>query len=250
MKTFPREWLRRAGGAACSWLAPSRRATQGRVPAGDSGPKGEIQSEVAVHGKLQPGEFRCHFPVAFYCLCALSLAGAGCRKEMWQQPKYKPLDMSEFYNDSMSARPLIEGTVAVGEFHTNESFYTGLVGTNLVTQFPLQITPDVLRRGQERYDIYCAVCHGPGGDGDGMIVQRGFPHPPSYHIERLRRAPIGHFYRVITKGYGVMYPYASRVPPEDRWKIAAYIRVLQLSRDAALEQAPAPARNELSESKP
>jgi cytochrome c553 len=183
-------------------------------------------------------------------VCALLLGGAGCRKEMWVQPKYDPLDMSEFYSDTMSARPRIEGTVAVGEFHTNESFYTGLVGTNLVDHFPLPVTRDLLRRGQERYDIYCAVCHGPGGDGDGMIVQRGFPRPPSYHIDRLRAAPIGHFYRVIAEGYGVMYPYATRVAPADRWKIAAYIRALQLSRHATLQQAPPKAQEELRESKP
>lgn len=183
-------------------------------------------------------------------LCLALLAVTGCRKEMWVQPKYRPLDMSEFFNDTMSARPIIEGTVAVGEFHTNESFYTGLVGTNVVEQFPLPVTESLLRRGQERYDIYCAVCHGLGGDGDGVIVQRGFPRPPSYHIPRLRQAPIGHFYRVITDGYGVMYPYASRVTPEDRWKIAAYIRALQLSRNATLEQAPAQAQEELKESRP
>lgn len=183
-------------------------------------------------------------------VCFLALFVSGCRKEMWVQPKYNPLDMSEFYPDTMSARPLIEGTVAQGEYHTNESFYTGLSGTNLVTEFPLPVTANLLERGQERYNIYCAVCHGLGGDGDGMVVQRGFPRPPSYHLPRLKQAPIGHFFQVMTDGYGVMYPYASRVAPEDRWKIAAYIRALQLSRDAPLEVAPPEARAELELSKP
>lgn len=207
------------------------------------GRDGSLRATVFAHCGLPLRAFQAVLCASMFCLC-------GCRKEMWVQPKYKPLDMSEFFSDTMSARALPQGTVALGEYHTNESFYTGLVGTNLVQQFPLPITAALLRRGQERYDIYCAVCHGSDGDGDGIIVQRGFPRPPSYHIERLRRAPIGHFFRVITEGYGVMYPYATRVAPDDRWKIAAYIRALQLSRHATLQDAPPKAREELTEMRP
>lgn len=183
-------------------------------------------------------------------LCALLFAGAGCRKEMWVQPKYKPLDMTEFFDDTMSSRPLIEGTVAQGQFHTNTSFYAGLAGRDLVEDFPLALTEEGLRRGQERYNIFCAVCHGPGGDGDGMVVKRGFPSPPSYHLDRLRQAPIGHFFQVISRGYGAMYPYSTRVPPEDRWLIAAYIRALQLSRAAPLELASPAAQENLLKAQP
>src|SRR5438067_9614077 len=108
----------------------------------------------------------------------------------------------------------------------------------LVTQLPVSLTPQLLARGRERYDIYCSMCHGRTGNGNGMIVQRGFPVPPSYHIDRLRNAPIGHFYDVITNGYGVMYSYAARVEPADRWAIAAYIRALQLSHDAKFDELP------------
>jgi cytochrome c553 len=186
-----------------------------------------------------------------FCGCCIALMFVtGCRKEMWVQPKYKPLDMSEFFSDTMSSRPLTEGTVAVGDVHTNESFYTGMEGTNELKEFPLPITPALLDRGRERYNIYCSECHGFDGDADGMIVQRGFPQPPTFHKADLRNAPIGHFFVVITHGHGVMYPYATRVAPADRWRIAAYIRALQLSRDAPLQTAPPQAQEELRLSKP
>jgi len=118
-----------------------------------------------------------------------------------------------------------------------------------VADFPFPITREVLERGQQRFEIYCAVCHGRTGDGNGMIVQRGFPPPPSYHIDRLRQAPVGHFFDVMTHGYGVMYSYAARVEPRDRWAIAAYIRVLQLSHNAKLQDVPAPERARLEASK-
>lgn len=158
------------------------------------------------------------------------LLSTGCRREMYRQPRSSPLDPSTFFENGMSARPLLAGTVARGFLREDDSFYEGLQGTNLVEELPMPVTMDLLQRGRERYDIFCAVCHGPDGDGNGMVVQRGFPQPPSYHIDRLRTAPIGHFYRVITYGYGVMYPYASRVPVKDRWAIAAYVRALQLTR--------------------
>jgi len=160
------------------------------------------------------------------------LLAAGCRQEMYDQPRHKPLRSSSFFNDGMSARPLLAGTVPRGFFRTNDAFDEGLVGTNLVQEIPVPLTNELLQRGQERYNIYCGVCHGLNGDGDGMIVQRGFPRPPSFHLERLCDAPAGHFYRAITYGYGVMYPYANRVAPEDRWAITAYLRALQLSQGA------------------
>jgi cytochrome c553 len=169
-------------------------------------------------------------------LCViLPLLLAGCRRDMFHQPISKPLESSDFFQDNhMASRPLPEHTVAQGHLHDDTALFTGMSGTNLVDEFPFPINREVILRGRERYDIYCAPCHGRTGEGNGMIVQRGFPPPPSYHIERLRQAPVGHFFDVITRGYGMMYPYASRVSPGDRWAIAAYIRVLQKSRSAKL----------------
>jgi len=171
------------------------------------------------------------------CLGLLFLL-AGCRPDMFQQPKYNPLSASDFFPDGAGSRPLAPGTVARGRLEENQPFYTGKRGTNLLEAFPMQVSRAVLDRGRERYDIYCSVCHGRTGAGNGMIPQRGFPAPPSYHIDRLRQAPVGHFFDVMTQGYGVMYSYASRVAPEDRWAIVAYIRALQLSHDARLEDVP------------
>ncbi len=179
---------------------------------------------------------------------ALAATATGCRRDMFQQPFSKPLAPSDFFQDNhMASRPLVPHTVARGHLHDDEAFYTGKVGTNLVTSFPFPITRTVLDRGQERFNIYCSPCHGRTGEGNGMIVQRGFPPPPSYHIDRLRQAPVGHFYDVITEGYGMMYSYAARVEPADRWAIAAYIRALQKSRDATLAEVPPPQRAKLEE---
>jgi mono/diheme cytochrome c family protein len=158
---------------------------------------------------------------------------------MFQQPYSKPLAASDFFReDGMASRPLVAHTVARGHLDADTAFYTGKIGTNLVTTFPAPITRETLERGRERFEIYCAPCHGRMGEGHGMIVQRGYPAPPSYHIDRLRQAPVGHFFDVMTQGYGVMYSYAQRVSPEDRWAIAAYIRVLQQSQDARLSDVP------------
>jgi mono/diheme cytochrome c family protein len=131
----------------------------------------------------------------------------------------------------------------------DDAFYTGKIGTNLVTTFPFAITREVLLRGQERFDIYCAPCHGRTGDGNGMIPQRGYPVPPSYHIDRLRAAPVGHLFDVISRGYGVMYSYGARVEPDDRWAIVAYIRALQLSQDAKVSDVPQHERTQLEVAK-
>lgn len=173
---------------------------------------------------------------------------AGCRLDMHVQPKYKPLDASTFFDDGRSARPAVPGTVARGHLRTDEHYYTGRVHGMLVDTFPFPITPQVLQRGRERYSIYCTPCHDYTGSGHGMIVQRGFPAPPSYHLDRLRQAPVGHFFEVITNGYGAMYSYASRIPPEDRWAIVAYIRALQLSQHATLDDVPASQRSPLEKS--
>ena len=165
-------------------------------------------------------------------LLAMTLLGVACRQDMYNQPKAKPLSQSEFFKDGMNARPLPPNTIAQGGSRDETAFFTGLTHGNYVTQLPMKLTSELMTRGRERYDVYCAVCHGATGAGNGMIVQRGYPPPPSYHIDRLRQAPIGHFYDVITSGYGVMYSYAARVTPGDRWAIAAYIRALQLSRNA------------------
>jgi len=146
---------------------------------------------------------------------------------MTQQRKLQEDQPSKLWSDGTSSRPLPEGVVAQGDLARDHDSVT-----------PPKVTMALLGRGRERYQIYCTPCHGLTGDGDGMIVQRGFPHPPSYHIARLRTAPAQHFYDVITDGYGVMYSYAARVTPQDRWAIVAYIRALQTSRMVALADIP------------
>lgn len=164
---------------------------------------------------------------------------AGCRQDMHDQPRFKPLAKSDFYADMRSARPPVEGTVARGQLHEDTYFYTGKIGNKPGDYMPFAVTESVLARGQERFNIYCAPCHSRVGDGKGMIVQRGFTPPPSYHTDRLRNAPLGYFYDVITNGFGAMPEYASQVPPQDRWDIVAYIRVLQLSQNATQADVPA-----------
>lgn len=182
---------------------------------------------------------------ACVALCGLFLFA--CRLDMHVQPKYKPLDPSKFFDDGRSARPEVPGTVAHGHLRTDELLYTGKVNGEPADVFPFPITREVLERGRERYNIYCSPCHDYAGSGRGMVVQRGFPPPPSYHLERLLKAPAGHFYDVISNGYGAMYSYASRVTPQDRWAIVAYIRALQLSQHATLEDVPPRERELLTE---
>lgn len=190
---------------------------------------------------------RCIFSLFWIAVITF---GTGCRRDMFVQPRYNPLSSSDFFSNGAGSRPLVPGTVARGHLDDDEAFYTGKIGTNLVETFPFPITRAVLDRGRERFDIYCSVCHGRTGDANGMIVQRGFPAPPSYHIDRLRQAPVGHFVDVITQGYGVMYSYAGRVEPADRWAIAAYIRALQLSHDARIADISAGERAKLEAQHP
>ncbi len=160
------------------------------------------------------------------------LVCAGCRLDMHVQPRYNPYDPTDFFGDGLSARQPVAGTVPRGDltFGPDELLYTGKLNGQPSEAFPFPVTKEVVERGRERYDVFCSPCHGFTGDGDGMIVQRGFRHPPSFHEDRLKSAAAGHFFDVITNGFGVMYPYGYRVPPRDRWAIIAYIRALQLSR--------------------
>jgi cytochrome c553 len=161
----------------------------------------------------------------FVCLSA-------CRNDMHNQPRYKPLAATDFFGDGRAARPAIADTVARGQLRVDQARYTGKAGGKDIDYFPIQISKGDVARGRERFEIYCSPCHGRLGNGHGMIVSRGLRQPPSYLDQRLIDAPIGHFFDVMTNGYGAMYSYASRVAPDDRWRIAAYIRALQLSQNA------------------
>jgi len=191
--------------------------------------------------------YRKHLPL--FCLTlGLLLLTVSCANPMKDQPRYEPLEYSQFLPHNSSAQQAVAETVPDNFDVSNEWFYTGKTPDGqLVDAFPFPVTLEVLQRGQQRFNIYCSPCHGYDGKGDGMIVQRGFSPPPSYHIQRLRDAPIGHFVDVITNGYGQMYSYAYRVKPEDRWAIAAYIRALQLSQNASMDDVPAGEQQTLQE---
>jgi mono/diheme cytochrome c family protein len=167
----------------------------------------------------------------------MMLVGSSCRNDMHSQPRYKVYAATEFFADGRSERPVIEDTVARGQLHLDEARYTGKVDGKDVEAIPIQITKEDLERGQGRFNIYCSPCHGRLGNGHGMVVSRGLRQPPSYHDERLLNAPIGHFFDVMSNGYGSMYSYASRVSVDDRWRISAYIRALQLSQNAPADVA-------------
>jgi mono/diheme cytochrome c family protein len=174
-------------------------------------------------------------------------AVAGCRQDMHDNPRYEALEESDFFADKRAMRPIPEGTVARGNLRDDDVFYTAKQNGELVTALPAQVTVDqaLLDRGQQRYNIYCAPCHSPLGDGNGTVVQRGYKRPASYHDDRLRNMPIGYFYDVITNGFGQMPDYAAQVTPADRWAIAAYIRALQLSQGASVDDVPADQRGTL-----
>ncbi len=175
---------------------------------------------------------------------AVAVVTAGCNLEMRDDSRLKPLEGSPVFADGRSARPLVTGTVAR---HANSelgaAFLTGMNDDGQPTaDFPLPVNDELLERGRKKFEIYCSMCHGHAGYADGTVVKRGFPPPPSYHIDRLRRAPVGHIYDVITNGYGVMYSYADRIQtPEDRWAVVAYVRALQLSQYAPESDVPADA---------
>lgn len=175
---------------------------------------------------------------------------AGCRQDMHDQPRHEPLEPSTFFEDGRSARPPVPETVARGHLRDDEHLYAGKSGGAPADALPFPVTRAVLKRGQERYDIFCAPCHDRVGTGQGMVVRRGYTRPSSFHVERLRQAPVGYFFHAITNGFGVMPGYAAQVPVQDRWAIVAYIRALQLSQRAALADVPARERSRLQDSRP
>jgi len=193
-------------------------------------------------------------PLARYALvlpAALLLAALGaCRQEMYDQPKYKTLGESGFYADRRASRPLPEGTVARGWLREDPRLSEGKDGRVLVTALPMPLTRELLLRGRERFNIFCAPCHDRTGGGRGMVVRRGYQPPPSLHIERLRDAPVGHFFDVMSNGLGAMPDYASQVPVEDRWAIAAYVKALQLSQYAPVSDVPPEKRAALAQPAP
>jgi mono/diheme cytochrome c family protein len=181
------------------------------------------------------GRRRVH---ALAVAAACVIAAAGCRQDMHNQPKYRGLRPSAFFADGSSARPLVEGTVARGTLEDDEGFFTGKINKVDVKELPFAVDEQVLNRGQERFNIYCTPCHDRTGGGNGMVVQRGYRRPPSFHIDRLRQADPGHFFDVMTNGFGAMPDYKAQVAPRDRWAIVAYIRALQLSQHAAAADVP------------
>ena len=194
-----------------------------------------------------PGPLRT-LPLVLGLATGLTLAtGCEVRQGMWDQPKYETLEASEFYRDGRSARGAVEGTVARGNLNEDDHFYRGMVDGQLVPTFPFPIDAEVLARGRERYQVFCSPCHDAVGNGNGMIVQRGYKRPPSYHIDRLRDVPVGYFYNVIVNGFGVMASYSYQLAPEDRWAVVAYIKALQLSQHAEAAELPEQDRAALEE---
>ena len=170
---------------------------------------------------------------------AFPLLLAGCRQDMHDAPRYDPLEASATNPNASSAQPLVAGTVPRGFLNEDEHLYTGRIGGQPADAFPFAITRADLDRGQERFNIYCSPCHSRIGDGNGMVVQRGFRQAASLHIDRLRKSPPGYFFDVITNGFGAMPSYAAQIPAHDRWRIAAYVRALQLSQAAGAADVPA-----------
>jgi hypothetical protein len=176
--------------------------------------------------------------VVFGAMAAM-LVLAGCRQDMQDEPKFFPQRGTSFYADGRSVRPQAENTVARNQLHEDSYFYTGLIDGKEGNGMPFPVTMEVLERGQERYNVYCTPCHSRVGNGEGMIVQRGYLKAGNFHTARLETAPLGHFFHVISNGYGAMPDYAAQVTPVDRWAIVAYIRALQLSQKAAQADVPA-----------
>lgn len=205
---------------------------------------GNRSRQLAVGGrqgqKLRVSWFHCLL-LAATCLLLLG----ACQQKMANQPRYDPLEKSDFFADGMSARPRIAGTVARGELSTDPFFDTGKINGALADGYPFAVTADVIDRGHERYDIYCSECHGRIGDGNGMIPSRGYRRPPSFHSDTMRARTTGHIFDVMTNGFGGMPPYGKMIPTRDRWAIVAYIRALQLSQNAPVDVVPAVERPKL-----
>ena len=180
------------------------------------------------------------------------LALAGCHRDMYDQPRLEPLEKNTFFDDGRSSRPLVEGVVEYGAISPTDVFNSGKVDGQFTDELPesIELNAALLKRGEQRFNIFCSNCHGLSGDGDGMIVLRGYRKPPTYHSDRLRGMPIGYFFDVATNGFGVMPSYASQIPVKDRWAIASYVRALQLTQYAKLDDVPEAERQQLENAQP
>lgn len=185
-----------------------------------------------------PGKYSIRRSAALSGAVLAAILFTGCYQKMGRMPAYDPYEQSDFYADKSSARPLVEGTVAHGTLKTDELLYTGKIGGQLANVMPFPVTQEVLDRGQERFNIYCSMCHGRTAEGDGMIVRRGYKQPPSFYSEAVTSQPLGFYFDTITNGFGVMPSYAPQVPVNDRWAIIAYIKALQLSRSQTVADIP------------
>lgn len=191
----------------------------------------------------RPGRIR-----ALLALTLLTIALPACRQDMHDQPRYEPLEASVLFADGRSSRPLIEGTVARGQLRADRELYTGLdAAGQFVSDLPTPVTRELLERGQSRFNAFCSPCHGRRGDGRGMVVQRGFKQPQSFHQARLRDTPVGYYYDVISRGFGEMSSYAAQLSSRDRWAIVAYIRALQVSRNLSVAALTDKERQQLEE---
>ncbi len=168
-----------------------------------------------------------------------------CRRDMQDQPKYTPLEESSFFVDGRSARPIPAHTIARGHLNDTDAFHTGADNGTFLDTIPASLSREMIERGQERFEIYCSPCHGSLGDGNGMVAKRGFKIPANFHSDRLRQAPPGYIFQVISNGYGAMPDYATQISAQDRWAIVAYVRALQLSRHATVADVPPQARQQL-----
>ena len=206
---------------------------------------GPISLEV---GPLGIGSFRR--PLRALAIVALALATGACRQDMHDNPRYEPLEQSTFFPDGRSQRPLVANTVARGQLRADEHLYAGKVNGQLATEFPVPVNAQLMLRGQERFNVFCSPCHGRTGKGDGMVVRRGYRAPTSFHDPRLRQAPPGYLFDVMTHGFGAMPDYAAQIAVADRWAIAAYIKALQFSQNATIDDVPADRRADLDKPAP
>jgi cytochrome c553 len=191
---------------------------------------------------------RLNFTLAAMVIAAAALTA--CRQDMQDQPKFPPYRPSTFFDDDRSERPLIEGTIARGHLDDDVAYYTGMGPDGKpVNEFPFPVTREVMERGQQRFNVYCTPCHDRTGSGNGMVVRRGYKHPPSYYSDQVRKLANGFIFDVITRGFGAMPDYAAQVPVADRWAIVAYIRALQMSESATISDVPPDERAKLEAAK-
>ena len=189
-------------------------------------------------------------PTAICVMLAVALTSGACRQDMHDQAKYEPLEESSFFDNGMSSRPLVEGTIAREMPTQKTAFHTGRTPNDeFVTELPMELERALLDRGRSRFDAFCSPCHGQTGDGLGMIVRRGFKQPTSFHDQRLRESPVGYYFDVMSNGFGQMSSYASQIPAQDRWAIAAYISALQLSQNIPVDSLSAEEQQQLDDSR-